>query len=362
MSVPASRIDGIKSANERMKELNSRIVVDYSPGVSLPAYFRVCRSMLNMANDYEADGCRLDAYCLRRRFVILFLNFLSKRRDFETYDPSIRNHWSRECKLTLQKVEKMYEEILEDFKTEELELKKAFEASSSSNKADHVNSYLPGSISPDTNGISSSGVPNSSLPKSAPKIDRSTKPTVLPSTTHRVDGLHQVRVPNSLVPTFLRLAESNTLKKLETCGTLCGRLSHDGNELAVSHLIISKQIVTQNSCTTTNEEELLECIESSGLIVLGWIHTHPSQTAFMSSMDLHCQLSYQLMLPEAIAIVCSPKFNETAYFSLTPDYGLGFILQCQRNGFHEHLSTRDLYSRCKHVVFSDAPVEVCDLR
>lgn len=38
--------------------------------------------------------------------------------------------------------------------------------------------------------------------------------------------------------------------------------------------------------------------------------THPTQTAFLSSVDLHTHCSYQMMLPESIAIVCSPKFNE----------------------------------------------------
>ena len=38
--------------------------------------------------------------------------------------------------------------------------------------------------------------------------------------------------------------------------------------------------------------------------------THPSQTAFMSSVDLHTHCSYQIMLDEAIAIVCAPKFSQ----------------------------------------------------
>ena len=38
--------------------------------------------------------------------------------------------------------------------------------------------------------------------------------------------------------------------------------------------------------------------------------THPSQTAFMSSVDLHCHCSYQIMLDEAVAIVCAPKYNQ----------------------------------------------------
>jgi STAM-binding protein len=59
------------------------------------------------------------------------------------------------------------------------------------------------------------------------------------------------------------------------------------------------------------------------------IHTHPSQTAFLSSVDLHTHLSYQLMLPEALAIVCAPKHNQTGFFMLTENHGLQFIGKCR---------------------------------
>ncbi len=38
--------------------------------------------------------------------------------------------------------------------------------------------------------------------------------------------------------------------------------------------------------------------------------THPSQTAFLSSVDLHVHFPYQQLLPEAVAIVCSAKYQE----------------------------------------------------
>lgn len=44
-------------------------------------------------------------------------------------------------------------------------------------------------------------------------------------------------------------------------------------------------------------------------MTLGWVHTHPSQTAFLSSVDLHTSCMYQTMLHEAIAIVCSVKYG-----------------------------------------------------
>ncbi len=54
------------------------------------------------------------------------------------------------------------------------------------------------------------------------------------------------------------------------------------------------------------------------VMTFGWIHTHPQfvrilitnfvhvQSLFLSSVDLHNQLGYQLQLPEAVAIVYSP--------------------------------------------------------
>ena len=42
------------------------------------------------------------------------------------------------------------------------------------------------------------------------------------------------------------------------------------------------------------------------------------------------------MLPEAVAIVCSPKHKETGFFSLTPEYGLNAIASCRKSGFHPH--------------------------
>ena len=38
------------------------------------------------------------------------------------------------------------------------------------------------------------------------------------------------------------------------------------------------------------------------------------------------------MLPEAVAIVCAPKFEETGFFVLTPNYGLDYIANCTLTG------------------------------
>ncbi|KAJ6600284.1 hypothetical protein DFH09DRAFT_1302774 [Mycena vulgaris] len=45
------------------------------------------------------------------------------------------------------------------------------------------------------------------------------------------------------------------------------------------------------------EEGVLQFTEWRGLVTLGWIHTRPSQSCFMSSVDLHTQAHLQRMLP-----------------------------------------------------------------
>lgn len=42
------------------------------------------------------------------------------------------------------------------------------------------------------------------------------------------------------------------------------------------------------------EEETFEVQDSRSLYPLGWIHTHPSQSCFLSSVDVHTHCGYQV--------------------------------------------------------------------
>ncbi|KAL1620407.1 hypothetical protein SLS54_006194 [Diplodia seriata] len=117
--------------------------------------------------------------------------------------------------------------------------------------------------------------------------------------------LRTVFIPPTLRTEFLRRASSNTRQNLETCGILCGTLI--SNALFISRLLIPDQESTSDTCETINESAIFDYCDSEDLMVLGWIHTHPSQTCFMSSRDLHTHCGYQVMLPESIAIVCAPS-------------------------------------------------------
>ncbi|KAM9215753.1 STAM-binding protein isoform 2-T2 [Leptosomus discolor] len=148
-----------------------------------------------------------------------------------------------------------------------------------------------------------------------PVVDRSLKPGALGSMENNasMDVLRQVIVPRELCQKFLQLADANTIRGVETCGILCGKL------------------------------------------------THPTQTAFLSSVDLHTHCSYQMMLPESIAIVCSPKYQETGFFKLT-EHGLQEISSCRQKGFHPHSKDPPLFTTCSHVSVVERDVVLMDLR
>jgi STAM-binding protein len=88
--------------------------------------------------------------------------------------------------------------------------------------------------------------------------------------------------------------QQNTLRGLEFAGVLAGVLSEGGAAFAITSLIIPKQKGEANNVEMLNEEELFEYQEPRGLLQLGWIHTHPTQSCFLSSIDVHTQYGYQV--------------------------------------------------------------------
>ncbi|CAG8554285.1 10276_t:CDS:10 [Paraglomus occultum] len=175
------------------------------------------------------------------------------------------------------------------------------------------------------------------------------------------EGLRTIYLPSKLTREFLKIAAQNTKNNLETLGILVGTLSH--NSFCITSLIIPKQTATSDSCNMINEEELLECVNPNEL-TLGWIHTHPTQTCFMSSIDLHTHSSYQWGIPEAIAIVCAPKYNDIRIFRLSNPPGLQVVIKCTKRGFHPHTED-ELFvdiSKNGHVINKNLDLRIADLR
>ncbi|XVF38817.1 hypothetical protein REPUB_Repub20aG0134800 [Reevesia pubescens] len=180
------------------------------------------------------------------------------------------------------------------------------------------------------------------------------------------NSYQHLHVPVHMMEDFLRLARANTEKNLETCGFLAGSLKN--RVFHVTTLIVPKQESTSDSCSTLNEEEIFEVQDKLSLFPLGWIHTHPTQTCFMSSVDLHTHYSYQIMLPEAIAIVMAPTdtFSPHGIFHLSDPGGVSIIRNCQQRGFHPHEEPSDgtpIYEHCSHVFMNPKiRFDVVDLR
>lgn len=178
--------------------------------------------------------------------------------------------------------------------------------------------------------------------------------------------LKNVHISAQLLEDFFALAKDNTDKDMETCGVLSAFLRE--GTFYVTTLIIPKQESTSSSCHALHEEEIFAIQNDQSLIPIGWIHTHPSQSCFMSSVDLHTQFSYQIMVPEAVAIVMAPTDTSRNYgiFRLSDPYGVTILKECQEKGFHIHREPGDgtpLYEHCSNVyVNPNLRFEIFDLR
>lgn len=385
---------------ERLKQLiNYSNLIEVDPHVPPARYYRSGLEMVRMANVYYSEGNLENAYCLYLKFMTLFLEKIRKHPDFNTVPSNMKAANQGKLREVLPKAEKLKEKLLEMYKKDydlycrQIELKRREEEERRKRElgkkeqkpkvppAEFVTASIPTPIDdvsyPDPNLAKLTPTPSPApsapelplyesdsaiLPPSIPAFDRTKKPSEPAISDKYVGGgLRIVIVPSKVMVAFQNLAQNNTNKNVETCGILAGKLER--NQLIITHMILPKQNGTPDSCTTTNEEEIFDYQDQHNLITIGWIHTHPTQTAFLSSVDLHTHCPYQLLMPEAIAIVCSPKYNETGFFILTPSYGLKYIASCRKTGFHPHPSEPPLFKNADHVtVDNSASLDILDLR
>ena len=83
----------------------------------------------------------------------------------------------------------------------------------------------------------------------------------------------------------------------------------------------------------------------------------------MSSVDIHTHVNQQILLSEAVAVVCSLKNNVTEIFNLSQD-GMEVIKKCSEKGFHDHADLSvPIYKKASHVsIDNEVTVEIVDLR
>ena len=125
--------------------------------------------------------------------------------------------------------------------------------------------------------------------------------------------------------------------------------------------MLPPQSGTANQVEVTDDAAITNAVLGANLVTVGWIHTHPSQTAFLSSIDLHTQWSYQHLLPEAVAVVCAPQYRQTKWLRLT-ERGMDIVGTCPFRGFHEHTGKARLFESALNIVYDPSEVLVIDLR
>ncbi|KZP20354.1 Mov34-domain-containing protein [Athelia psychrophila] len=204
---------------------------------------------------------------------------------------------------------------------------------------------------------------HSSGPPHQEEFARITRPVDKTRADPVAKELKNVILPRECLHRFLSIASINTSLNRETCGLLLGK--DKGHKYAVTTLLIPRQHSTSDTCTMDEEELVMQFTEERSLITLGWIHTHPSQSCFMSSVDLHTHSGFQRMLPESFAVVCAPKSDPPfGIFRLTDPPGLETILHCQdKEAFHPHPDVPIYTDADKgHIQVRDIPIEIVDLR
>lgn len=398
LSTAATESMGTVEPQERIRQLaalsNS---VEVDGNIPIKRYYRSGLEMVRMAAVYLQEQNVESAYILYMKFITLFVEKIKNHPEHKTVPADLKQQNMKKLKEVFPVAEKLKEKLLERYKREYqqfLEAKRKAEREREEKRLREERerakagtivapqpppsaplnpepSAPPSSILVDSGMLDRVLYPNdfpSDPTRSAgpglllpdkPAFDRTLKPS--PTSVLAAGTLRSVIVPTNTMAKFLQLAARNTATNVETCGILAGRLAQ--NKLLITHVIVPKQKGTADSCTTMNEEDIFNYQDQQNLITLGWIHTHPSQTAFLSSVDLHTHCSYQMMLEEAIAIVCSPKYQETGFFCLTPDYGLDYISQCRQSGFHPHPKDPPLFMEALHITLEDkVGVEVVDLR
>ncbi|KAM8923904.1 AMSH-like protease [Pelodytes ibericus] len=382
-------------------------------------YFRSGVEMERMASVYLDEGNLENAFVLYNKFITLFVEKLPGHRDYQHYEIPEKQDILKKLKDVafprtdelkkdlLKKYSLEYQEYIQGINERKAECMKKIEQQQlieaekkrvaqlrqqqiqneqfsffedqlrkqdqvrdqqKTKESSKVPEQIDGSMmtcisSPKSKPLSGQAVRNDAAKYAgqSPPVNRALQPAATLSAVQNeiVEGLRVVVLPRDLPQRFLQLADANTSRGIETCGILCGKLTHD--EFTITHVIVPKQSAGPDHCDMENVEELFNVQDQHDLLTLGWIHTHPTQTAFLSSVDLHTHCSYQLMLPEAIAIVCSPKHNDTGIFRLT-NAGMLEVSVCKKKGFHPHSKDPRQFNTCRHVIVKDAKITVLDLR
>lgn len=286
-------VDLVNDPDSRFRkffEYNTKIDID--PKYSIEKYIKSRRELIRMANVYFSEQDYFQAFILYSRYAVLYGQYLKTHPEYSKCNKADVSEINRELNtLVFPKAEKLKIYIKDLFIAQAKEHHRTLNDQKLLDQNEKNENLAQ-------NEQEKSNIENG-LIDSMNNMDQSFRSKF---------NFRQIILPDDTIDKFLEKAFANTIQNIETCGILAGKLTH--NKFFISHVVVPKQKGTSDTCSTENENEICQVIDQNDLITLGWIHTHPSQTAFLSSIDLHTHYGYQIMIPEAIAIVCAPSYNQ----------------------------------------------------
>lgn len=296
-------------------------------------YFRSSSEIYRTAFVYIDEGNFESAYILLVRYLTLFIEQIQKHPEYKTTDSRLKKSIVQKIKEIMPKTEEIKQTLLQKYSSEyetflkdrEIERQRAADevklrlaaAKNKSKNATIQNPTKQFDFSPSAPSLESIDVtyPDDFLSSErvkanspgliTPSVDRSSKPKgnfIDPINSclniHEGKDKRKMFVPSDLIQKFLEAVKSNTEKKHEACGYIFGIPSKKG--LIVTHVFIPKQTVGTDNCETTSDGafEVARFCFDNHYCQYGWIHTHPTQDCFFSSIDLHNQYDSQKQLAE----------------------------------------------------------------
>ena len=148
---------------------------------------------------------------------------------------------------------------------------------------------------------------------------------------------------------FRKVSEENTKKGLEIEGILAGEFCE--SHFQVIHLLILEQKTAPDSWEVEDERQLTNYFTyHPSLTLLGFIHTHPRMTSFLSSVDLHTLRDYACDNKSMVSIVLVPERNTSTAFVLT-NLGHEKLAKCKKKSFHKHNeNVKNWYKEATHAL------------
>ena len=112
-------------------------------------------------------------------------------------------------------------------------------------------------------------------------------------------------IASGLLDSFAKIAFNHSPS--EFMGWLCGKVVKRTGKVIINTAYCPQQAASDcavwDDGSTAQDVDFIEFLTKHGIQVVGWVHTHPTFDAFLSSVDQHQAVRLQNEFPDALSIV-----------------------------------------------------------